>query len=120
MIVPDEPGPSADADHTTSAVAAWLENVPLCNRFKLGTTTALTEKQGQKGLKEIAAATKDFFLSTMNENGMSAFEVDDSYPRRKRMAEQHTQNMDAGRLKLPARKRKNKEKRGKMIAIDES
>ena len=112
VIVLDEPGPSTEADHTTSAVAAWVENVLLCNRFKPGTTTALTKEQGQK-LKEIAAATKEFFLSTMNENGMSAFVEDESYPRRKRRAEQHTKNMDAGRVKLPARKRKNEDKRGK-------
>ena len=42
------------------------------------------------------------FLSTMNENGMSAFVEDESYPRRKLGAEQHMRNMDAGRLKLPA------------------
>ena len=50
---------------------------------------------------------------------MSAFAEDESFPRRKLGAEQHTKNVDAGRLKLPARKRKNEEKRGKMIAIDE-
>ena len=80
--------------------------------YKRLKTTLLTTHQA-KLMQEEMLKTKALLLSMMGEHGMSAFDEDESYPSRKRRAEQHSKNMDAGRLKLPARKRQNEDKRGR-------